>query len=80
MPGSSRTRVSDTFVKQLQKRKKKVAFSFCPFWNVKDISVKRARAKACGCVGEIRTVSNVQSLEIHMPHNVKAFPFTIYNA
>lgn len=41
---------------------------------------QKARAKACGCVGEIRIPSNVQSLEIHMPHNVKAFLFTIYNA
>lgn len=47
------------------------------FWNLNDISVKKA--KACGCVGEIQIPSNVQSLEIHMPHNVKAFLFTIYN-
>lgn len=41
---------------------------------------QKARATACGCVGEIRMPSNVQSPEIHTPHNVKAFLFTIYNA
>lgn len=40
----------------------------------------KGKSKACGCVGEIRIPSSVQSLEIHPPHNVKAFPFTIYKA
>lgn len=62
---------------RLKKKKKELFFSPFGIWM---IFQSKARAKACGCVGEIRIPSNVQSLEIHMPHNVKAFLFTIYNA
>lgn len=60
----------------------KLKVFFNPLWNLNDISVKRQERekKACGHVGEIQIPLGVQSLEIHTPHNVRAFLRTIYNA
>lgn len=70
MSGSSLGKVSETFLRQAFLVSLESAWYFS----------QKAKSKACGCVGEIQMTSNVQSLETHMPHNVKAFLFTIYNA
>lgn len=70
MSGSSLGKVSETFLRQA------FLVSLESVWYFS----QKAKAKPAVVWAKSRWHPMFQSLEIHMPHNVKAFLFTIYNA